>query len=299
MDARFAFIALGFMAVAAALGYWTIVITEGAYFGRRLVSYLYDRGADAYDDVKEFDPVEDAWFLGIPMARNLEEVRQPLVLDVATGTGRMGLSLLRQLTFDGHVVGLDVSREMLEIARRKMQRYTGRVTLVWKDATALPFADDSFDAVACIEALEFLPAPRAALAEMVRVVRPGGNFLVTNRIGWERYLMPGRAFKPDKLESMLVALGLTDVRTKPWQTYYDLVWARKPGTPTDRGALPELIEILRCPICNHWPLDDGKSALACSSCGGQFQWRQGILELESSYVRWPRVPHHEVRSTQV
>lgn len=268
------------MALGVAFGYWTIVITEGAYFGRRLVAYLYDRGAETYDDVKEFDPVEDGWFLGLPMARNLEGVRHPLVLDVATGTGRMALSLLRQLTFDGQVIGLDVSWPMLEIARRKTQQYTGRVTLVWKDATQLPFADESFDAVTCTEALEFLPASRVTLAEMVRVLRPGGSFLVTNRIGWERYLMPGRAFKPEKLEAMLVDLDLKQVWTKPWQTYYDLIWARKPGTLTDREAPPTLTEVLRCPSCGRPLLDEGEGVLACSTCDCEFPWDEGILDLE-------------------
>ena len=106
--------ALGMVALVAAMTYWTIVISEGAYFGRRLVSYLYDRGAETYDDVKEFDATEDAWFLGIPMARNLERVQHPFVLDLATGTGRMALSLLRQLTFDGRVVGLDLLRIKLK-----------------------------------------------------------------------------------------------------------------------------------------------------------------------------------------
>lgn len=274
-------IALGLVALVTAFGYWTIVITEGAYFGRRLVSFLYDRGAETYDDVKEVDPIEDAWFLGVPMVRDLEAVRHPLVLDVATGTGRMALSLLRQLTFDGHVVGLDVSREMLEIARRKTQRYTGRVTLVWRDATQLPFADESFDAVACVEALEFLPDSMATLAEMVRILRPGGSFLVTNRIGWERYFLPGRAFAPNQFESMLVDLGLTSVSTKPWQTYYDLIWARKPGTLTDRGVLPALTEVLRCPLCDHRPLDIGENKVTCLACGREFQRNRSVVDFES------------------
>jgi ubiquinone/menaquinone biosynthesis C-methylase UbiE len=290
-------IALGFVVLGVALGYWVIVITEGAYFGRRLVAYLYDRGAETYDDVKEFEPVEDAWFLGIPMARNLEGVQHPLVLDVATGTGRMALSLLRQLTFDGYVVGLDVSREMLEVARRKTRRYTGRMTLVWQDATHLPFADQSFDAVACVEALELLPDLRATLAEMVRVLRPGGSFLVTNRIGWEHYLMPGRALEPEKLESMLIDLGLSRVWTKPWQTYYDLIWARKPGTLTDRGRPPALIQILQCPFCGNQSLKDGGNVLTCPACDRHYEWNQDILGFEfrsrsgSWPVRWRK--HHD------
>lgn len=280
MDAKHLFLALSISAAMLAFVYWAIVITEGAYFGRRLVTHLYDRGAEAYDEIKEFDVTEDAWFLGIPMTRNLAGVQHPLALDVATGTGRMALSLLRQLTFDGHVVGLDMSQEMLKIARLKTQRYTGRVTLVWKDATRLPFGDECFDAVSCVEALEFLPQPQATLAEMERVLRPGGSFLVTNRIGWERYLMPGRAFKRDELEAMLVDLGLERVWTKSWQTYYDLIWARKPGTLTDRGRQPTLTEILRCPLCENRLLGDGDRGLTCIACHVQYPWSDGILDLQ-------------------
>ncbi|MFQ5343343.1 MAG: methyltransferase domain-containing protein [Anaerolineae bacterium] len=282
MDVKHLVLALSIVAPTLAFVYWALVITEGAYFGRRLVTRLYDRGAGSYDGIKAFDVTEDAWFLGIPMTRNLAGVQHPLALDVATGTGRMALSLLRQLTFDGHVVGLDVSQEMLKIARRKTQRYTGRVTLVWKDATRLPFGDECFDAVSCVEALEFLPQPRATLAEMERVLRPGGSFLVTNRIGWERYVMPGRAFMPARLEAMLVDLGLERVWTKPWQTYYDLIWARKPGTLTDRGTLPALTEILRCPFCGNDRLDDGNSILMCQACDRRYVWRQGVLDFETN-----------------
>lgn len=285
MDVKYLVLALGIVASTLAFVYWAVVITEGAYFGRRLVTHLYDRGAGSYDGIKGFDATEDAWSLGIPMMRNLAGVQHPLVLDVATGTGRMALSLLRQLTFEGHVVGLDVSQEMLKIARRKTQRYTGRLTLVWKDASRLPFVDESFDAVSCVEALEFLPQPRATLAEMGRVLRPGGSFLVTNRIGWERYLLPGRAFTSARLEAMLVALGLERVWTRPWQTYYDLIWARKPGTLTDQGTPPALTEILRCPFCGKDRLDDGNDILTCRTCDRRYVWGQGILDLESSLCR--------------
>lgn len=275
---------LGGVAVVAGLAYWTVVISEGAYFGPWLVAFLYDRGADTYDDIKEFDAVEDGWFLGIPMMRNLEAVRHPLVLDVATGTGRMTLSLLRQLAFDGHVIGLDLSREMLDIARGKTQRYAGRATLIRQDATSLPFADESFEAVACVEALEFLTDPTATLAEMVRVLRPGGSFLVTNRISWERFLLPGRAFAPGAFESMLIELGLEQVWTKPWQTYYDLIWAQKPGALKDRGAAPALDEVLRCPICDQHgqqPLNVRESVVTCPACGHAFARNHDIIEFET------------------
>lgn len=274
-------IALGGLAVVALFIYWTVVITEGAYIGRRFVSFLYDRGAATYDEVKEFDAVEDGWFLGLPMARRLESVPAPYVLDVATGTGRMALSLLRQLTFDGRVVGLDASPAMLEIARDKVRRYSGRVELIRQDATRLPFASESFDAVASVEALEFVPQPKQTLAEMVRVLRPGGAFLVTNRVGWERFFLPGRALHPDQFERLLRDLGLVEVWTKPWQTYYDLIWAQKPGELRGDGRPPSLGEVLICPQCGRQAMQAcGTDGVTCAACGCNYRRPGGIIDFE-------------------
>lgn len=278
-------IALGGAVVVGLLVYWTVVISEGAYFGRRFVSFLYDRGAATYDEVKEFNAVEDGWFLGIPMARRLESVSSPHVLDVATGTGRMALSLLRQLTFNGRIVGLDASPAMLAIARDKVRRYTGRVQLIRQDATRLPFTSESFDAVACVEALEFMPEPKQTLAEMVRVLRPGGVFLVTNRVGWERFFLPGRALNPDQLELFLCDLGLAEIRTRPWQTYYDLIWARKLGELKGDGEPPSLDEVLTCPRCAHRPLQVGADWVTCRACGCNYGRPGGIIDFEDCIER--------------
>ena len=112
-------------------------------------------------------------------------VDRPLLLDVATGTGRVPLALLRNrfAATGGRIVGLDLSWGMLRQARAKLQDYDRWVDLVWQDASHLPFDDGTFDAVTCMEALEFLPRPREALAEMVRVLAPGGLLAVTNRVG--------------------------------------------------------------------------------------------------------------------
>lgn len=275
------------LAVIAAIAYWLLVITEGAYLGRRLVVWLYDRGAANYDAVKEYDSVEEAWSLGIPMARELEDVAHPLVLDVATGTGRVALALMHQLTFDGHVVGLDASREMLRIAAARTRPYAHRVTLVWKNAASLPFDDASFDAVTCTEALEFLPHPKKALQEMVRVLRPGGTFVVTNRIGWETYLMPGRAFRPKRFEALLADLGLVEIVTRPWQELYDLVWARKAaeagssesasvGLP---GGSNRRLRI-RCIRCGTGHLQAKDASLVCAACDAEYLVVDRVIELE-------------------
>lgn len=213
--------------------WWTIYISEGAYLGARVVRLLYDWTAGGYDRLKDFDRVDDLAFLANPLLYRLEETvgAQASVLDVATGTGRLPAALLDLPFFEGRVVGIDAAPRMLAIAAAKLRPWidSGRLTLLEQLAAPLPFEDAAFDAVCSLEALEFLPDREAALREMLRVLRPGGWLLVSNRIGWEARLMPGRTEPTPNFERRLARLGFVDPETRPWQTYYDLVWARKPG----------------------------------------------------------------------
>jgi demethylmenaquinone methyltransferase/2-methoxy-6-polyprenyl-1,4-benzoquinol methylase len=92
------------------------------------------------------------------------------VLDVATGTGAVARELRRQKGC--RVVGVDQSGEMLAEARRRMDV---EVDLVEASAERLPFADASFDALTFTYLLRYVDDPAATLAELARVVRPGGT----------------------------------------------------------------------------------------------------------------------------
>jgi demethylmenaquinone methyltransferase/2-methoxy-6-polyprenyl-1,4-benzoquinol methylase len=105
------------------------------------------------------------------------------VLDVATGTGDLALELARRVAPGGEVLGSDFSEEMLARARVKARaagRVAGDVTVrfEWGDALELAYADDSFDAATVgFGARNFADLARG-LAEMTRVVRPGGRVVV-------------------------------------------------------------------------------------------------------------------------
>jgi len=95
------------------------------------------------------------------------------VLDVCTGTGDLIQTLLQQVESDGRVDGLDFSENMLAIACR---RYAGmpNVVLQQGDALALPYADNTFDGAIISFGLRNVADIPRALAEMHRVIRPGG-----------------------------------------------------------------------------------------------------------------------------
>jgi ubiquinone/menaquinone biosynthesis C-methylase UbiE len=116
---------------------------------------------------------------------------------------------------------------MLRVAEQHLEPQAERVGLLVAPAAPLPFTDEGFEAVTCLEALEFFPSGQVALKELVRVLRPGGWLLITNRTGWEAHLMPGHTWSRAQLIEILRRLPLTDISVRPWQTYYDLVWARK------------------------------------------------------------------------
>ncbi len=241
---------LGTIGLLGLLGvlYWQLILAEGAYLGRRVVALLYDWSAHVYDRIKAFDPGYEQWFLGLPLSRALAHTPDPLVLDVATGTARLARTLFEQPGYRGRLIGLDYSRKMLQEARRQTQPWAARITLLWQDASQLPFPDGIFDAVTCLEALEFMPNPERVLQEMARVLRPGGVFLITNRIGTDARWMPGRTQSAEIFEKQLAHLPLEMLRTQAWQEDYDLVWGVKPGV----SALPgrhRREDILRCPVC--------------------------------------------------
>lgn len=229
--------------------YWQLILAEGAYLGRRAVALLYNWSAHVYDRIKAFDPGYEQWFLGLPLSRALALCPDPLVLDVATGTARLARTLFAQPGYRGRLIGLDYSRKMLQEARHQTQMWSGRITLLWQDASQLPFPDDTFDAVTCLEALEFMPDPEGVLQEMARVLRPGGVFLITNRIGNDARWLPGRTQDAETFEKQLAQLPLEMLRTQAWQEDYDLVWGVKPGFSAPPGPR-RLEDILHCPICD-------------------------------------------------
>jgi len=208
--------------------YWLLVVTEGVYLGRRLVVWMYDITADRYDGIKQFDEDAESFLVIRPLLWRITDRAAPLILDVATGTGRLPAFLLDEATFNGRVIGLDASARMLAYAQPKLSMYRQRASLVQQTASDLPFPDETFDAVTCLEALEFFPNDTAALEEMIRVLLPGGALLVTRRRGWEGKTFIGRYRDRDTFEAHLSSLGLADVESLLWQIEYDLVFARKP-----------------------------------------------------------------------
>jgi demethylmenaquinone methyltransferase / 2-methoxy-6-polyprenyl-1,4-benzoquinol methylase len=111
------------------------------------------------------------------------------VVDIASGTGRLTVALRHRVGSGGRVVGLDFSERMLAVARAAQPS----IEWVQGDATRLPFEASSFDAATMAFGLRNLADPERGLAEMKRVVRPGGRLVVLEFLRPPRGLV-GRAY---------------------------------------------------------------------------------------------------------
>ena len=110
------------------------------------------------------------------MVRRVGALPDDRVLDVATGTGMVATALVRR--YGCSVVGLDQSPEMLSGAQAKLDadpRLGGRIRLVRGQAESLPFDQGEFDHLTFTYLLRYVDDPGATLAELARVVRPGGR----------------------------------------------------------------------------------------------------------------------------
>jgi ArsR family transcriptional regulator len=105
--------------------------------------------------------------------------RMGAFLDIGTGTGRLLELVAPQAE---HALGVDMSRDMLALARARLAErgLADRAAVRQADMYRLPFADASFDAVAMQMVLHYAEDPAAALAEAVRVLKPGGTLLVAD-----------------------------------------------------------------------------------------------------------------------
>jgi ubiquinone/menaquinone biosynthesis C-methylase UbiE len=109
-------------------------------------------------------------------ARRIELRHGQSLLDVGCGTGAL-LELLTERCPGVHLAGSDPCSAMLDIAR---VRVPASVSLVGAFAERLPFAGGCFDVVVSVSAFHFFHRPGEALAEMSRVLRPGGRLVITD-----------------------------------------------------------------------------------------------------------------------
>ena len=231
------------------------------------VKGFYEKEAADYDDRRwtaaagvETNRVQ------IAIAREMVAAAPPgLFLELGVGTGRFAASLASR---GRPCVGLDISRQMLGRTAERAARYEqqAHLRLVQASGLALPFANASLGAGLSLNVLSHIPDAEATLAELARVIRPGGLLAVNFPNAWSPYLpyalgvrltgrsllrgVPTRWYNPPEVRRMLEDAGFEIVRG--WgQLHYP--WARgellrrilaRGDAAVREGALSQLGSIL-------------------------------------------------------
>jgi phosphatidylethanolamine/phosphatidyl-N-methylethanolamine N-methyltransferase len=192
------------------------------------VAAAYDRWAPIYDLV--FGGV---FATGRREAIAVAEQAGGRILEVGVGTGIS----LPHYSRASRIVGVDISDQMLDKARERVRKLglDNVEAIQVMDAEELAFPDNSFDVVVAQYVVTAVPNPERALDEFARVVRPGGEIVITTRIGAEHGL---RGSIEKTLMPVTTRLGF---RTEfLWERYE--AWAARNGTVSliENRPLPPL-----------------------------------------------------------
>jgi SAM-dependent methyltransferase len=144
------------------------------------------------------------------------------LLDVATGTGNCAI----EAAMRGAVAtGLDLTPELLDIARKRAAAEGLDITWVPGDAEALPFADGSFDCATSTFGLMFAPRHAVAARELTRVLRPGGRFVLST-------------WAPDGMVGRMMGILAVYMPPPPEGTQPPILWGDEPHVRSVFDGLP-------------------------------------------------------------
>ncbi|MBI5931198.1 MAG: class I SAM-dependent methyltransferase [Chloroflexi bacterium] len=203
-------------------GFLFVLMTDGRYFGKQLMYWVYDRiGPAAFGSRSEASDWQ-----GLFAALKLQGDEQ--VLDVGTAVGDLPLTLTAQPNFQGHATGIDWSPRMMETAYLEAQKrgLTARIDFRVVDVRQpLPFNDNTFDVIFCFGLIETLPNPQALLQEFSRIAQPNGMLVLSLYKGWSSW---SAALDLKWYQSHLAQLGrpAPEIQTLPFRNSQAVVVAR-------------------------------------------------------------------------
>lgn len=211
----------------------------------------YNRVAHRYDDEALRKRPADPKLVELCQARGAADGAGVRMLDVGCGTGIQLVANLGRLP-RLRATGVDLHEEMLAVARSK----TNEVEWLQADAGALPFADGEFDYVGAQLCFHHFRDKQRALAEAVRVLKPGGRLVMVNLSpwrtrDWDVYRYFPEAFARDeldfwtdeKLQSELERAGLVVSAVEPNDIRHEVELAERLAFYRERYSPSQLVAI--------------------------------------------------------
>ncbi|WP_224483616.1 bifunctional demethylmenaquinone methyltransferase/2-methoxy-6-polyprenyl-1,4-benzoquinol methylase UbiE [Robertkochia aurantiaca] len=146
---------------------------------KQQVTRMFDNISENYDGLNRIISfgIDNSWRRKI--VKEVEKSGAESVLDIATGTGDLAIQIAEN-TKAGEIKGLDISPGMLEVGKKKVsgKNLNEKIEMILGDSESLPFEDDRFDAITVAFGVRNFETLEKGLAEIYRVLKPGGVFLV-------------------------------------------------------------------------------------------------------------------------
>ena len=143
------------------------------------IAAMFDRISPKYDALNHLLSfnIDKVW--RHKTAKTVAQAQPKTILDLATGTADLAIELAKQNP-QAHIVGVDISENMLEIGKAKIkeQKLNNQVELLFGDAANLPFGDNTFDAVTVAFGIRNFEDMGQGLSEIQRVLKPNGQVFI-------------------------------------------------------------------------------------------------------------------------
>lgn len=159
---------------------------------KQQVAAMFDKIAFRYDFLNRFlsAGIDVSWRK--KAIKQLQSLQPKYILDVATGTGDVAI-LTQKILHPTKITGIDISEGMLEIGRKKIEKLglQNEIELLKGDSETLGFPDNSFDAITVAFGVRNFQNLEKGLAEMLRVLKPGGKLVVLEFSRPKQFLFKG------------------------------------------------------------------------------------------------------------
>jgi len=195
---------------------------------KKFVQRYYSKRAKEYDQQKARTWKSRQGFSAKILSKitsDLKNFGNKKVLEVGVGSGRIGFSLMKKVK--PWFIGLDVSKEMLNLAKKKMKLHKQNFDLILGDADHLPFINSIFDAIVCISTMHYFHSPQKSITEFSRILKIEGIFvygdLALHELDNKRFLdrleksiskAHAKYYKPSEMKKLLEKCGFIVSKTK-------------------------------------------------------------------------------------